>query len=162
MRSARHQVELRRLGNQLPVLGNANSLWIIVKIGVFCLFVTLRLTRPGHTRCHRSSGKIREASRRCTAAPVAPPGGDFCLLTTPLFTLFRPLCPAFSFADVDTYAVVTAYNWPCPMQFLPNSVHFHLVKNNRIITNNQVLICVNCKTASFGLWPTLSRKVAKS
>ena len=60
MRSARRQVELRRLGNQLPVLGKANSLcevgniplqfdrdmYLLVKVCVFCLFVKLRLS-PG-------------------------------------------------------------------------------------------------------------------
>ena len=46
MRSAQLQVELRRLGNQHPVLVKANSLCKIVKFGVFCLFVKLRLS-PG-------------------------------------------------------------------------------------------------------------------
>ena len=32
MRSVQHQVELKRLGNQLPVLGKANSLCKIVKM----------------------------------------------------------------------------------------------------------------------------------
>ena len=35
MRYAQRQVELRRLGNQIPILGQANSLCKIVK----CLFV---------------------------------------------------------------------------------------------------------------------------
>ena len=104
--SAQRQVELRRLGNQLPVLGKANSLWKIVKCCVFCLFVKMRLG-PGikisRVVGYRSSGKIHLASRRCTTVPVAPPGGGGkCELQ--LFTLFRLLCPAFSFADVDTYA----------------------------------------------------------
>ena len=46
MRSAQRQVELRRLSNHLPVLGKANSFCKIVKSGVFCLFVKLRLI-PG-------------------------------------------------------------------------------------------------------------------
>ena len=46
VRSAQRQVELRRLGNQLPVLSKANSLCKIVKYCVFCLFVKLRLS-PG-------------------------------------------------------------------------------------------------------------------
>ena len=52
---------------------------------------------------YRSLGKIRVASssRRCTAVPVAPPGGEKLLTTA--FYAFRLLCPAFSFADVDTY-----------------------------------------------------------
>ena len=44
MRSAQRQVELRRLGNQLPVLGKANSLCKIVKLCVFCMCVKLRLS----------------------------------------------------------------------------------------------------------------------
>ena len=38
MRSVQRQVELRRLDNQLPVLGKPNSLCKIVKLCVFCLF----------------------------------------------------------------------------------------------------------------------------
>ena len=37
MRSFQRQVEFRRLGNQLPVLGKANSLCKIVKCCVFSL-----------------------------------------------------------------------------------------------------------------------------
>ena len=47
MRSAQCQVELRRLGNQLPVLCKANSLCTIVKCCVFCLFAKLRLSSGG-------------------------------------------------------------------------------------------------------------------
>ena len=54
MHSAQRKVELRRLGNQLPVLGKANSLCKIVKFCMFCLFVKLR-----HIPGYRSSGKIR-------------------------------------------------------------------------------------------------------
>ena len=46
MRSFQRQVELRRLGNQLPMLGKANSHCKIVKCCVFCLFIKLRLS-PG-------------------------------------------------------------------------------------------------------------------
>ena len=53
MRSAQRKVELRRLGNQLPVLGKANSHCNIVKLCVFCLFVKLQLSpcreEPGVT-----------------------------------------------------------------------------------------------------------------
>ena len=73
----------------------------------FCLFVKQRLG-PGRDKDipgHRSSGKIRVASRRCTAAPVSPYGGEK-KYGLPLFTFFRPPCPAFSFADVDTYGLV--------------------------------------------------------
>ena len=44
MRSFQLQVELRRLGKQLPVLGKANSLFKLVKCCVFCLFVKMRLS----------------------------------------------------------------------------------------------------------------------
>ena len=75
MRSAQRQVELRRLGNQLPVLGKANSLCKIVKFGVFCLFVKLRVS-PGRLDKdipgYRSSGKLHVASRRRTTVLVAP------------------------------------------------------------------------------------------
>ena len=75
--SAQCKVELRRLGNQLPVLGKANSICKIVNYCVFCLFVMLRLT-PGRVgprdkdllRYH--NWQTRVASRRCTKVPVAP------------------------------------------------------------------------------------------
>ena len=44
MRSFQRQVKLRRLGNQLPVLDKANSLFKLVKCCVFCLFGKLRLS----------------------------------------------------------------------------------------------------------------------
>ena len=47
MGSVQRQVELRRLGSQVPVLGKANSFCKIVKWCVFCLFVKLRLS-PGY------------------------------------------------------------------------------------------------------------------
>ena len=40
MRSAQRQVELRRLVNQLPVLGKANSVCKVVTFCEFCLFAT--------------------------------------------------------------------------------------------------------------------------
>ena len=43
---AQRQVELRRFGNQLPVLGKANSLYKIVKCGVFFLIFKLRVLVP--------------------------------------------------------------------------------------------------------------------
>ena len=46
MRSAQRQVELRRLGHQLPVLSKPNPLCKIVELCVFCLFAKLRLS-PG-------------------------------------------------------------------------------------------------------------------
>ena len=80
MRSAQRQVELRRLGSQLPVLGKANSFCKIVKLCVFCLFVQLRLslvrigTRDKDIPDYRNCGKIRVPSRRFTEVLVAPPG----------------------------------------------------------------------------------------
>ena len=44
MRSAQRQMGLRRLGNQLPVLGKANPFFKIIKVCVFCLFVKLWLS----------------------------------------------------------------------------------------------------------------------
>ena len=38
----------------------------------------------------------------CTTVPVAPPGGGKST-NYRFFTLFRPVCPAFSFVGVDTY-----------------------------------------------------------
>ena len=66
MRSAQRQVELRRLGNQLPVLGKANSLCTIVKCCVFWPVWVKDISG------YRRSGEIGVASRRCTTLPVAP------------------------------------------------------------------------------------------
>ena len=83
MRSDRRQVELIQLGNQLPVLGKADSLCKIVKCCVFCLFVG-----------YRSSFKIRGASRRgFTIVPVAPHGGGKVL--TPAFYAFSSALSRF-------------------------------------------------------------------
>ena len=60
MRSFQRQMELRRLGNQLPVLGKANSLCKIVKM--LCVW-SLRISRDNDIPGNRSSGKIRLASR---------------------------------------------------------------------------------------------------
>ena len=81
MHYAQHKVELRRLGNQLPELGKANSFCKIVKLSVFCLFVKLRLslgcvgTRDKDIPGYHNRVKIRVPSRRCTEVPVVPPGG---------------------------------------------------------------------------------------
>ena len=75
MHYAQRKVELRRLGNQLLVLGKANSFCKIVKRCVCCLFVKLRLslgrvgTRDEYIPDYRNSGQIR------TEVPVAPSGG---------------------------------------------------------------------------------------
>ena len=45
MRSFQRQVELRRLGNQLPVLGKANSLFKLVKCCVFSCLLSCDLVR---------------------------------------------------------------------------------------------------------------------
>ena len=71
MRSVQRQVGLRRLGNQIPVIGKANSLCKSVNKCVFCLRLSQRRVRdriPGY----RSSSKIRVASRRCNTVPLAP------------------------------------------------------------------------------------------
>ena len=76
-RSFQRQVELRRLGNQLPVLGKANSLFKLVKCCVFCLFVKLRLSPhcvgPGikisRVIVARAKSKYR-TDRSCT--PLCP------------------------------------------------------------------------------------------
>ena len=78
MHSAQRKVELRRLSNQISMLGKANSFCKIVKLCVFCLFVKLRLslgrvgTRDKDIPDYRNSGKIRVPPRR---VPIAPPGG---------------------------------------------------------------------------------------
>ena len=81
MHSAQRKVGLRRLGNQLPVFGKANSLCKIVKFCVFRLFVQLRLNpgrigpRDKDIPGYRNSGKIRVPSKQCIKVPVVPPGG---------------------------------------------------------------------------------------
>ena len=81
------QMELRRLSNQLPVLGKTNSLCKIVKC-VFCLSGLRR------ARDKDSSFKIRVASRRCsTIVPVAPPGSGKIL--TPAFYAFLSVLSRF-------------------------------------------------------------------
>ena len=100
MRSAHRQVQLSRLGKQIPVLSKANSLSKIMKLCVLPVCLLPRLS-PGRVGLgiEDCSGKIRLASRRCTTVLVAP-------LAVKKYKLpfFRPLCPAFSFADVDTHA----------------------------------------------------------
>ena len=82
--SAQRKIKHRRLGNQLPVLGKANSFCKIVKLCVFCMsvmsvYLLLSLGRVG-TRDkdipdYRNCGKIHVPSRRCTEVPVTTPGG---------------------------------------------------------------------------------------
>ena len=98
--SAQCQVELGRLGNQLPVLDKANSLWENVQY-VFCLFVTLRLSlgRVGPGIKISRVIVVQAKSVQHLLGPLMGRKKKKLLL----FTLFRPLCPAFSFADVDTY-----------------------------------------------------------
>ena len=78
MRSAQRQVELSRLGNQLSVLGKAESRSCKLVKCCVCLFVKLRLS-PGRVEPrdkdipgYSNSGKIHVASRRFTKVPVAP------------------------------------------------------------------------------------------
>ena len=93
MHSVQRKVELRRLGNQLPVLGKADSLCKIVKLFVFCLFVIKLRLSPGRVgprdkdiTSYRNSGKIRVASRRCTKYQLHPLAVDKTL--TPAFYAF--------------------------------------------------------------------------
>ena len=90
MRSAQRQMELRRLGNQFPRLGKANSLCEAGNISLqsgttskmLCVLPVCFKLRLSPGRVHRawdkdisgyrSSGKIRVASRRCTTVPVMP------------------------------------------------------------------------------------------
>ena len=75
MHSVQRQVELRRFGNHLPVLGNANSLCKIVKmLCVLPLQLSPGRTGPGKaiSRVIVRSGKIHLASRRCSIVPVVP------------------------------------------------------------------------------------------
>ena len=51
---------------------------------------------------YRSSGKIHVSHLSIGEVLSCAPWRWENILT-PTFTLFRPLCPAFSFADVDTY-----------------------------------------------------------
>ena len=92
MRSAQRQVELRRLGNQLPLLGKANSLCTIVKCCVFGLFVPRR-ARVKDIPGYRRSGKIGVASRRCTTLPVAPLVAE--KIRTPAFHAFSSALSRF-------------------------------------------------------------------
>ena len=106
MRSDQRQEELRRLGNQLPVLGKANSLCKIVKVCVFCLFVNMRLS-PGRAYRARDKdipGKIRVESRRTlyystSCAPWRWKNTDSCFLR-----FFVRSVTLFLLSDVDTYA----------------------------------------------------------
>ena len=61
MRSVQCQVELRRLGNQLPVLGKANSLCKIVKKKIDCFAAATLYFGPRRGPGYPSSGKIRLA-----------------------------------------------------------------------------------------------------
>ena len=61
MRSAQHQVELRSLGNQLPLLGKANSLCKLnCKMLCVCLF--FNLSGP-----HRARNKDRAGNKDTVA-----------------------------------------------------------------------------------------------
>ena len=69
MRSAQHKVELRRLGNQLTVLGKANLFCKMVCVLPVLTYSGPRRARDKDIPGYCSSGKIRVASRRCTTAP---------------------------------------------------------------------------------------------
>ena len=71
MHSVQRQVELRQLGNQLPVLGNANLLCKIVKM--LCV-LPLRLS-PGCIGPRITTSRVIVARVKSVRVPVAPPGG---------------------------------------------------------------------------------------
>ena len=90
---------------------------------VFYLFVQLRLG-PCHIRAgikisagYRSLGKIRAASRRCTAVPVAPPGGE--KITDSRFSRFF-----VSFVPLFRLLMLTPMLY-CPGRVLNSRPHAH-------------------------------------
>ena len=107
MRSGQRQVELRRLDNQLRVFGKANSLCEFGNI-----IVTNRDINDSETVYFLIQDHYFDRAMYLSVKYFV-----FCLLQyqvrplmvekyqLPLFTLFRLLCPAFSFADVDTYGI---------------------------------------------------------
>ena len=97
MRSFQRQVELRRLGNQLPVLGKANSLFKLVKCCVFCLFVRLWLSPHCVGPWMKISRVIVARAKsmyRTDLYSVAPPGGGKKILT-PAFQAFSSAMSSF-------------------------------------------------------------------
>ena len=67
MRSAQRQVELRQLGNQLPVLGKSNLLCKIVCVLPVCQAATLSGPRRAQDKDYRSPGKIVYYSTSCAS-----------------------------------------------------------------------------------------------
>ena len=100
MRSFQCQVELRRFGNQLPVLGKANSLFKLVKCCVFCMFVKLRLSPhcvgPGKKISRVIVARAKSMYRNDLYAmySVAPPGGGKNI-QTPAFYAFSSALSRF-------------------------------------------------------------------
>ena len=70
MRYFQRQVELRRLGNQLPVRGKANSLFKLVKCCVFCIGPGIKISRVIVARA-----KSMYRTDLYAMYSVAPPGG---------------------------------------------------------------------------------------
>ena len=116
MRSVQRQVELRRLGNQLSVLGKVNSLIKMVKCCVLCRcdLSGQRRARDNDIPGYRSSDKIRLPSRRCTIVPVAPIGGVKSTNSRFLRFFVRSVT-VFLFAGVDTYASAKKQNYSCSL-----------------------------------------------
>ena len=70
-----------------------------------------------------------------TTVPVAHPGGEKNT-KVPLFTLFRPACPAFSFVDVDTYATWITLHY-IPAMYNSNTPLFLLYKKTSSSTSKK-------------------------
>ena len=85
MRSAQLQVELRRLGNQLPVLGKGTSMILKVCFVIqdHHLIVPYTVSVCKMCVCFVCD-LVRVASRRCTTVPVVPPRDGKIL--TPVFS----------------------------------------------------------------------------
>ena len=94
MRSFQRQVELKRLGNQLPVLGKANSLFkLVTMLGVweFCL-----IGPYNSPHCRVIAARAISMYRTDLEAmySVAPPGGGKNILT-PAFYAFSSALSRF-------------------------------------------------------------------
>ena len=134
MRFAQLQVELRRLGNQLPVLGKdtvirtAKSATYHYNQGRYDSETVFRNTRSPFDRamypfvklCVVLPGKIRVVSRRCTTVPIVPllmrknTNYRFLSFFVRSVTLFRSrmLTPM-----IDNYTQCNDGNFDCPKIF---------------------------------------------
>ena len=88
-------------------------MYLFVLFFVFCLSAILscgsQLNGLKISRVILAAAKtVYVVSTRCTAAPVAQSGAADGALVCILSRAVRSLCPAFSFADLDTYDTATA------------------------------------------------------